>query len=46
MTRRARQRRLPAIAIGNYVMFGWQDDSDEHPGCTAKREQSEDLLRD
>ena len=22
------------------------DDSDEHPGCTAKREQSEELLRD
>lgn len=33
------QRHSPAIAIGNYVMFGWQDDSDEHPGVYIRRFQ-------
>lgn len=30
-------RHKPAVAIGNHVVFGWQDDSDIHPGVYIRR---------
>lgn len=30
-------RHKPAVAIGSHVMFGWQDDSVEHPGVYIRR---------
>lgn len=30
-------RHRPAVAIGNVVAFGWQDDSDLHPGVFVRR---------
>ncbi|MBK8255991.1 MAG: hypothetical protein IPK82_25405 [Polyangiaceae bacterium] len=30
-------RHKPTVAIGNHVMFGWQDDSQEHPGVYIRR---------
>lgn len=30
-------RHKPAVAIGNHVFFGWQDDSDIHPGAYIRR---------
>ncbi|MEZ4311900.1 MAG: hypothetical protein R3F14_28045 [Polyangiaceae bacterium] len=30
-------RRKPEVAVGNHVMFGWQDDSQEHPGVFIRR---------
>jgi hypothetical protein len=30
-------RRKPAVAIGSHVVFGWQDDSDIHPGVYIRR---------
>lgn len=32
-------RRKPAVAIGNHVVVGWQDDSDDHPGVYIRRFQ-------
>jgi hypothetical protein len=30
-------RHKPAVAISGFVVFGWQDDSDAHPGIYARR---------
>lgn len=30
-------RHKPAVAIGSHVVFGWQDDSIEHPGVYIRR---------
>jgi hypothetical protein len=31
------ERHKPAVAIGTHVVFGWQDDSDVHPGMYIRR---------